>query len=127
MKTKLLLLSIFFTHQINAQSYKKIHRKAIVVDTHNDILMRSVDLGVVFDQDLTGKTHSDLDRWKKGGLDVQIFSVFCEGDTKNPFAYANRSIDSLDAVVKRNPDKIVKVANYKELIKVVKQKKIAAM
>lgn len=127
MKIKLLFLTILFSHQLFAQSYKRIHDKVIFVDTHNDILMRSVDLGMVFDQDLSGQTHSDLARWKKGGLDVQIFSVFCEGDTKNPFAYANRAMDSLDAVVKRNPDKIVKVATYAELMKAVKQKKIAAM
>jgi membrane dipeptidase len=36
--------------------------------------MKTVDKGVRVDQDLTGKTHSDLDRWKKGGL-VQIFGV----------------------------------------------------
>ena len=113
--------------QLQAQSYKKIHAKAIVVDTHNDILMRAVDQGVVFDYDLTGKTHSDLTRWKKGGLDVQIFSVYCDGDAKNPFAYANREMDSLDAVVLRNPDKMVKVADYNELLKAIKLHKIAAM
>jgi membrane dipeptidase len=127
MRIKLLLLSILLTGQTYAQSYKKIHRKAIVVDTHNDILMKAADKGMVFDQDLTGKTNSDLARWKKGGLDVQLFSVYCDGDLKNPFAYANREMDSLDAVVARNPDKIVKVANYVELIKAVKQHKIAAM
>ncbi len=111
----------------SAQSYKKIHSDAIVVDTHNDILMKAADKGIVFDQDLTGKTHSDLDRWKKGGLDVQLFSVYCDGDLKNPFAYANREMDSLDAVVARNPGKIVKVANYEELLQAVKQHKIAAM
>ena len=127
MRMKLLLFSIVFTGQTYAQSYKKIHRKAIVVDTHNDILMKAADKGIVFDQDLTGKTNSDLIRWKKGGLDVQLFSVYCDGDLKNPFAYANREMDSLDAVVSRNPDKIVKVASYAELIKAVKQHKIAAM
>ncbi len=127
MKKILTLCALFFSMQLHAQSYEKIHRKAIVVDTHNDILMKVVDEGFSFDQDLTGKTMSDLDRWKKGGLDVQIFSVFCEGDTKNPFAMANREIDSLDAVITRNPGKIVKVANYAELLKAVKQNKIAAM
>jgi len=127
MKIPVLLLSILFFQSGIAQSYKKIHRKAIVVDTHNDILMKAADKGVVFDQDLTGKTHSDLARWKKGGLDVQIFSVYCDGDTKNAFAFANREMDSLDAVAARNPDKIVKVASYAELIKAVKQHKIAAM
>ncbi len=127
MKTNVLLAALFFALQLSAQSYQKIHRRAIVADTHNDILMKSADLGLVFDQDLSKKAHTDLQRWKKGGLDVQVFSVFCDGDVKNPFAYANREMDSLDAIVARNPDKIVKVANYDQLIKVVKQKKIAAM
>ena len=127
MKIKILLFGVLFTQQLAAQSYKKIHDKAIVVDTHNDILMKAADIGIVFDQDLTGRTHSDLARWKKGGLDVQIFSVYCDGGLKNPYAFANREMDSLDAVVARNPGKIVKVANYAELLKAVKQHKIAAM
>ena len=127
MKKILFLLNIFFAQQLHAQSYQKIHDKAIVVDTHNDILMKTADIGIVMDQDLTGITRSDLTRWKKGGLDVQIFSVFCDGDAKNPYAYATREMDTLDAVAVRNPDKIVKVSNYTQLMKVVKQHKIAAM
>ena len=127
MKLRILLLCLFINVNTFSQSYKKIHRRAIVVDTHNDILMKAADKGIVFDQDLTGITSSDLGRWKIGGLDVQLFSVYCDGDLKNPFAYANREMDSLDAVAKRNPDKIVRVANYIELIEAVKQNKIAAM
>ena len=127
MKRILLIISIVLSQQIIAQSYQKIHRKAIVVDTHNDMLMKAADKGIVFDQDLTGKTHTDLVRWKKGGLDVQLFSVYCDGDAKNPYAYANREMDSLDALALRNPDKIIKVANYAELLQAVKQHKIAAM
>ena len=127
MKKLLLIISIALSQQIIAQSFKRIHRKAIVVDTHNDILMKAADVGTVFDRDLTGKTHSDLARWKKGGLDVQIFSVYCDGDLKNPYAYANREMDSLDAVAARNPDKIVRVAGYTQLMQVIKQNKIAAM
>jgi membrane dipeptidase len=127
MKNSILISCIFLAQQINAQSYQKIHRKAIVVDTHNDILMQAADKGTSFDQDLTSKTHSDIARWKKGGLDVQIFSVYCDGGLKNAYAYANREMDSLDAVVARNPGKIVKVANYAELMNAMKQHKIAAM
>ncbi len=127
MHLKFLLFSIAFIGSASAQSYKKIHRKAIVVDTHNDILMKAVDRGIVFDKDLSGKTSSDLARWKKGGLDVQVFSVYCDGDAKNPFAYANREMDSLDALAARNPDKIMKVYSYAELLTAVKQHKLAAM
>ena len=127
MKIKVLLIGIVLTQQLHAQSYQKMHNKAIVVDTHNDILMQAADKGIVFDRDLTGITYSDLARWKKGGLDVQVFSVYCDGDKKNAYAYANREMDSLDAVVARNPDKIVKVFSYADLLKAVKQHKIAAM
>ncbi|HNU88566.1 MAG TPA: dipeptidase [Ferruginibacter sp.] len=128
MKKKLLCSLLIACYAFaSAQPYKKLHFNSIVVDTHNDILMMAADKGIVFDRDLTGKTHSDLARWKKGGLDVQLFSVYCDGDLKNPFAFANREMDSLDAVAARNPDKIVKVKSYAELINAVKQHKIAAM
>jgi membrane dipeptidase len=127
MRLHLLIIGLALTCQLAAQSYQKIHTKAIVVDTHNDILMKAVDEGISFDRDLTGITQSDLLRMKKGGLDVQIFSVYCDGDVKNAFEYANREMDSLDAIAQRNPDKIVKVSGYRQLMKVVKQHKIAAM
>ncbi|HSQ46589.1 MAG TPA: dipeptidase [Lutibacter sp.] len=127
MKTKILLISILLGHQLASQSYQKIHENAIFIDTHNDFLSKTTDLGYVFDTDLRGKTHSDLARLKKGGIDAQFFSVFCDGDKKNPYEFAHRQMDSLDAVLKRNPNKIVKVANSKALHKAVKQQKIAAM
>ncbi len=127
MKIRTLLFSFLFTQPLFAQSYIKIHENAILVDTHNDILMKSADIGLVFDKDLRGIAHTDLARWKKGGLDVQVFSVYTDGDIKDAFSFANREMDSLDAVVSRNPDKIVKVSNSEELMKAVNQKKIAAL
>lgn len=112
---------------MHAQDYKKIHDKAIVADSHNDILTACMEKKVSMDQDLKGRTHSDLNRWKEGGLDVQIFSVWCDGNQPNPNAWANREMDTLDAVIKRNPDKITIVRNSKELQKAVKAKKLAAM
>lgn len=109
------------------KTYMEIHNEAIVIDTHNDVLMKTVDLGVMLDQDLTGKTHSDFNRWKKGGLDVQIFSVFSEGSTKNPYALANKQMDNLDAAIARNPNIISKVPNTEKTLKAVNENKIAAM
>ena len=124
---KTLLILLLTPFHLFSQTYQEIHAAAIVVDTHNDILTEAVEKGMVFDTDLRGKTHSDLARWKQGGLDVQVFSVFCDGNKKDPYKYANRQMDTVDAVAKRNPDKIVKVANSKELLAVVAQHKIAAM
>ncbi|MCB9055476.1 MAG: membrane dipeptidase [Chitinophagales bacterium] len=127
MKFKLLFCCLLFVQFSFAQKYKKIHAKAILVDTHNDILMKAADKGIVFDHDLTGITHSDLARWKQGGLDVQVFSVYCDGDAPDAYAFANREMDSLDAVVARNPDKIVKATSIAAILKAVKQHKIAAL
>ncbi|RYY29169.1 MAG: membrane dipeptidase [Chitinophagaceae bacterium] len=122
-----LLICILISLPAFTQSYQKLHRKAIFIDTHNDILTQNAEKGVVFDTDLKGKTHSDLDRWNKGGLDAQLFSVWCDGDKKDPYSYANRQLDTLDAVIRRNPGKIVKASDSRDLIKIIRQHKIAAM
>ena len=121
------LLFLLLPIGLYAQNANKIHAKAIVVDSHNDILSASIEKKVSMDNDLKGRTHSDLKRFKEGGVDVQIFSVFCDGNQANPFAFANREMDTLDAVIKRNPDKIALVRNSKELHQAVKEHKIAAM
>ena len=125
MLKKLLILLVPFC--VTAQDIQKIHSNAIVVDSHNDILTACIEKKVSMDNDLKGRTHSDLKRFKEGGLDVQIFSVWCDGNQSNPVAWANREMDTLDAVIKRNPDKIIIVRNSKELQKAVKDKKLAAM
>ena len=123
----LLILICFTCFSSTAQTYLKLHSKAIVVDTHNDILDACLDKGYSFDQALKGKTHSDIQRFKEGGVDVQVFSVYCDGKQKDPFNFANRMIDTLYATIARNPDKIVLVNNSKELKKAVHDKKLAAM
>lgn len=77
---KLLLVSLFFITGVLlfGQSYKKLHFNAIVADTHNDILTTALDKKVSFDQSLHGKTQTDLDRLAKGGVKVQVFSIWCD-------------------------------------------------
>ena len=124
---KRIIALLVFPFAIHAQDYQKVHGKAIVVDSHNDILTACMEKKVSMDQDLKGRTHSDLKRFKEGGVDVQIFSVWCDGNKVNPNAWANQEMDTLDAVIKRNPDKIAIVRNSKELKKAVKEGKLAAM
>ena len=126
-KATIIFLSLFFTAHVTIAQYKKLHAKAIVVDTHNDIIETCFNKKYSFDQDLRGKTHSDLNRFKEGGVDVQIFSIWCDGKQINPFAYANVQIDTLYATAERNPDKIKIVFTSRELLKTVRQKKIAGM
>jgi len=106
----------------------KIHQKGILVDTHNDIisneLITHLDPGKL---QTTG--NFDLVRAKEGGLDAQVFSIWCGEQYGNgkAYAFANREIDSLDALIARYPKQITLVRNSKELKKAVRQKKLAAM
>ncbi len=127
---KILLFFFSIAHvMLLAQDYQKLHVKALVVDTHNDVLSQAVMKGLLFDTDLTGQTHSDLMRMKKGGVDVQIFSIFCDEryGFGTAFAYANAEIDSLFAIAKRNPKQMMMVKTPKELAIALKQNKLAAM
>ncbi|MEO8821956.1 MAG: dipeptidase [Ginsengibacter sp.] len=122
----LIFLSIF-TFSIQAQNYKRIHKKAIVSDSHNDIISTCIERGYKLDDDLSGKTQSDLNRMLQGGLDVQVFSIWCGGEQENPFQFANREIDTLDAWVKRIPSKMMLVKNPVELRRAIKTHKLASM
>lgn len=121
------IVFLLLTNSSIAQDYRKLHFKSILADTHNDILTTALDKGVSFDQNLKGKTHSDLQRMKEGGVDVQVFSVWCDGLKKNPYAYANLQIDTLYAWVSRNPSEMIIVKTPDDLKLAVKQKKLAAM
>jgi membrane dipeptidase len=90
----LLLIAIFL---FSCQSYKQLHRQAVVVDTHNDVLTTATMRGLIIDTDLSGRTHSDIGRFKKGGVDAQVFSIFCDErfGKDTAFKYANIEIDSL--------------------------------
>ena len=111
----------------SAQSYKKLHFNAIVVDTHNDIPSTAIEKGVSFDEDLQTKTHSDLQRMAAGGVDAQFFSIWCDGNKQNPYAWANREIDTVLAWTNRNPDKMMQAFTAADIKKAVAQKKLAVL
>jgi membrane dipeptidase len=117
------------TLRAGAQQYLKVHEKSIVVDTHNDVLSSATMHGLDFETDLTGKTHSDLARWKKGGVDVQVFSIFCDDQygVGSAFQRANREIDSLYAIAARNPDKMEIVTTVAGIAQAVRHHKLGAM
>src|SRR6185436_3303626 len=120
-------LKLLMTTCIFSQKYKKIHDKAVLVDTHNDFPSASIEKKVSLDADLLGKTHTDLARLRSGGVDVQIFSIFCGPEQQQPYAFANREIDSVYEWVRRAPDKMMLVKTVAELERAIKEKKLASM
>jgi membrane dipeptidase len=129
MKVIVVICSLLVSINILAQSTAKLHKKAVVVDTHNDILSSSVLDGLDISKRLnTG--HSDLVRWKEGGLDVQFFSVWTDKTPRNKEGYfldAMQEIDSLEIIALRNYDKMVLATNWKEVKKGIKKNKLVAL
>jgi membrane dipeptidase len=121
-----LLASVFL---FSCQSYKSLHRNAIVIDTHNDVLSSATMKGLDIENDLSGKTHSDIARFKKGGVDIQVFSIFCDErfGKDTAFRFANIEIDSLKAIVARNTQRMMLVTSPDELQQAVSQNKIGCM
>ena len=120
-----IFVPVFMALSIGAQA-QSIHFKSVVVDTHNDAVTACIEKKVSLDQDLRGINHSDLKRFKEGGLDYQLFSIWCDGDKKNPYAWAMREMDTLDAVAARNPDKMVVAKNWSQIQKALKEGKLVA-
>ncbi|MBM3158412.1 MAG: dipeptidase [Bacteroidetes bacterium] len=111
------------------QSISSVHRKAILVDTHNDCLSGQVLEGKDISA-LLSTGHSDYVRWKRGGVDIQFFSVFT-GETprrKEGFYHdALEEIDSLNRIILRHPDKFDFATGYKEARKKVHKNRVVAM
>lgn len=129
MKHLFSLLLCVATAGLSAQSPADIHQKAILIDTHNDVLSSAVLDGV----DISHRVavgHSDLDRWKEGGLDVQFFSVWTGASPRTPegfFHDAVAEIDSLQRLVDRNPGRMVLARRYKEVRKGIKKGELVAL
>lgn len=120
---------LLYSNSIFAQNAEKIHRKAIVIDGHNDVLCSWVidgaDIGKSFP-----KAQTDVPRWRKGGLDVQFFSVYTGPESRNKLGVyqdAIDQIDSLESLVRRNPNDMVLATNYRQVKKGIRQNKIVGL
>jgi membrane dipeptidase len=68
----------------------RVHKSAILIDTHNDITGRTVaglDIG-----EPSTETHTDLPRMKKGGMGGQFFAVFVASSYVEGNHSANRAL-----------------------------------
>jgi membrane dipeptidase len=107
----------------------QIHRRAIVVDTHDDTTQRllfdkSFDIGRRSD---TG--NIDVPRMREGGLDALFFSIFVPGDVTGPLAVrrAMALIDSVHEAVRQHPADLVLATTATGVRRAAADGKIAAL
>lgn len=92
----------------------RLHREAIVVDTHNDITTPLLEDGIDIAQ-TGGKTATDLQRMRAGGLSAEFFSIYVDGrfaqhPTSRQGGPARRALDMIDVTyraIERHPDDLV--------------------
>ena len=75
-----------------------IQRKAIVVDTHNDILSMMTDDNYDLGVSSVGKYHTDIARMKQGGLTAEFFSVYIDRSYVRDGGSTRRALDMIDYV-----------------------------
>jgi membrane dipeptidase len=104
----------------------KIHKKAIVIDGHNDIPSPLTDDDIDLGTDSRGKIHptdgtpfhSDLNRFKASGITGEFFSIYVGGDTWKAGRAMPRAIDMIDATyrqVERHPQQLTSCMTADEI------------
>jgi membrane dipeptidase len=118
----------------------EIHRKAVVVDGHNDITEIMVDAGYDLATPSAGKYHTDLARLKQGGVTGQFFSVYVDRKyaSKEHAAErylteggsARRALDLIDVVYRaaeKYPRDISMAYTADDIRRAKRRKKVAAL
>ncbi|NOT47625.1 MAG: membrane dipeptidase [Acidobacteria bacterium] len=115
----------------------KIHKKAIVVDGHNDVTSPLVDEDFDLRTNSIGKFHAggdpfhtDIARLKTGGVTGEFFAIYVSGSTMKTGGAMHRAVDMIDATyreVERNPDSLVSCTTAAEIRRAKKQNKVCIL
>jgi membrane dipeptidase len=107
-----------------------IHRKAIVIDTHNDVTTPMTN----DDYDLSGTPpvpyRTSIDRMKQGGLTAEFFSLYVKPWYVQHGGAARRTLDMIDSVYRateRHPNDLMFATSADDIRRAKKQGKIAAL
>lgn len=114
----------------------KIHKKAIIIDGHNDITGPMVDQDFNLADDSTGRLqlggdpmHTDLARLKKGGMTGEFMSIYVSGATLRTGGSMRRAMDLIDATYREaeRHDDLLTCTTAAEIRRAKKQDKICLL
>ena len=112
------------------QRAQQIHRRAIVIDTHNDVTTPMTN----DDFDLSGTPptpyRTNIERMKKGGLTAEFFSLYIKPWYVEHGGSVRRTLDMIDSVyraVERNPKDLMIATTVADIRRAKRTGKIAAL
>lgn len=116
-------------HKPTDEEVRKVHRSAILIDTHNDVTSMTVeglDIGKRRDNG-----HTDLPRLKEGGVGATFFAVYVGANYTEGNHSANRTLQMIDTVrhdiVGQHPNDFELVTTADGVIAAHKKGKFAAL
>lgn len=108
----------------------QIHRRAIVIDTHNDVTTPMTN----DDYDLSGTPptpyRTTIARMKQGGLTAEFFSLYIRPWYVENGGSTRRTLDMIDSVyraVERHPNDLLIATSVADIRRAKRQRKIAAL
>ncbi|HET6855435.1 MAG TPA: membrane dipeptidase [Pyrinomonadaceae bacterium] len=134
----LVLLCLIAFSSIDAQTRDErlwqralqIHRRAIVIDTHNDVTTPMAN----DDFDLSGAPpvpyRTNIERMKQGGLTAEFFSLYVKPWYVEHGGSARRTLDMIDSVyraVERHPRDLMIATSVADIRRAKRQGKVAAL
>lgn len=115
----------------------KIHRKAIVVDGHNDIPTPMAEQDYDLATPTTGKFHddgdpfhSDLSRFKASGITGEFFSIYVSGTTLKTGGAMRRAMELIDVTYRateKYPKQLTQCTTAAEIRTAKKQGKMCVL
>jgi membrane dipeptidase len=120
---------------ISAELARKIHNDALAVDTHNDVMVNTVEsttwlpMESIGSQLSTGNRHLDIPKMQEGGLDVAFFAAYTPGFTQ-PGRSNSRIlalINSLHWNARINEKKFVVAVSSKEIEELSNERKVGVI
>lgn len=115
----------------------KIHRKAVIVDGHNDVTSPMVDDDFDLATNSVGRYHNDgdpfhtdLGRLRASGITGEFFSIYVSGSTLRSGGAMRRAMDLIDATYReaeRHPQQLTICTTAAEIRRAKKQHKVCAL
>ena len=115
----------------------KIHRKAIIIDGHNDIPSPMVDDDFDLATNSVGKFHNDGDpfhtdlaRFKASGITGEFFSIYVGGNRMQTHDSMRRAMEMIDATYReaeKHPGQLTMCTTAAEIRRAKKANKVCAL
>jgi membrane dipeptidase len=107
-----------------------IHRRAIIVDGHNDIPSMMVDEDYDLGTSSVGKYHTDIARLKEGGMTGEFFSIYVDRKYATEGGSSRRALDMIDQVYRaaeRHPQDIMMATSVADIRRAKREGKVGAL